>query len=72
MVRIHAVLLMQAESGSENGLRRQTPKAGSESGLHEAGSETEGSGSMGKGQVKVQGSISELINMLGGLEGLPA
>ena len=58
-VRMCAVLLTRAESGSESGLQT-------------VGSETEGLGSMWKGQVKVQGSVSELINMLGGLEGLPA
>ena len=54
------------------GVRKRTPKADSDSRLQKVGSETEGSGSMWKGQVRVQGSISELINMLGGLEGLPA
>ena len=53
-------------------VRKRTLKVDSKSGLRKAGSETEGSGSMWKGQVKVQGSVSESINMLGGLEGLPA
>ena len=53
-------------------IQKQTLKVDSESRLQKVGSETEGSGSMWKGQVKVQGSVSELINTLGGVEGLPA
>ena len=57
------------------GVRKWTLKADSKSGLQKWGPKQRVwplDGEHVEEQVKVQGSISELINMLGGFEGLPA